>query len=106
VKDPLTGDEMEPDEKLMKSIEEQIGINESAKASEKKCLIRFLSMLAMVKSLKYTSHPRLKEAIEKKLFNDLKDVVKITTNTKTPDKEQLEKLNEVAKRSNGRTWLL
>lgn len=29
--DPLTGEEMNPDEKLMRSIEEQIGISENAK---------------------------------------------------------------------------
>ncbi len=31
--DPLTGEEMNPDEKLMRSIEEQIGISENAKKS-------------------------------------------------------------------------
>jgi len=40
----------------------------------------------------------LREAIEKKLFADLKDVVKITTSTKTPDENQLKKINEVTKR--------
>ena len=44
------------------------------------------------------SDERLKEAIEKKLFTDLKDVVKITTSTKTPDGEQLKKINEVVDR--------
>jgi serine protein kinase len=46
----------------------------------------------------YTSHERLREAIEKKLFADLKDVVKITTSTKTPDAEQLKRVNEVVER--------
>ncbi|MFZ0475344.1 MAG: protein prkA, partial [Halobacillus sp.] len=41
------------------------------------------------------SHERLREAIQKKLFADLKDVVKITTSTKTPDERQLKKINEV-----------
>jgi len=40
----------------------------------------------------------LKEAIEKKLFADLRDVVKITTSARTPDKEQLRKINEVIDR--------
>ena len=44
------------------------------------------------------SDERLKEAIEKKLFSDLKDVVKITTSTKTPDADQLKKINEVVDR--------
>ncbi len=46
----------------------------------------------------YTSHERVREAIEKKLFADLKDIVKITTSTKTPDSEQLKKMNEVVAR--------
>ena len=46
----------------------------------------------------YASYEPLKEAIEKKLFADLKDVVKITTSTKTPDAEQLRRINEVADR--------
>src|SRR5690606_9623522 len=33
LRDPLTGDEMNPNEKLMRSIEEQIGISENAKKS-------------------------------------------------------------------------
>jgi len=32
------------------------------------------------------------------LFTDLKDVVKITTSSKTPDENQLKKINEVTKR--------
>src|SRR5690606_17768640 len=31
VKDPVTGEELEPNEKLMRSIEEQIGVSENAK---------------------------------------------------------------------------
>jgi serine protein kinase len=34
--------------------------------------------------------------VEKKLFVDLKDVVKITTSTKTPDAEHLKRINEVS----------
>lgn len=41
LRDPLTGDEMSPDEKLMRSIEEQIGISENAKkAFREEILIR------------------------------------------------------------------
>ena len=40
----------------------------------------------------------IKEAIEKKLFTDLRDVVKITTSTKTPDAEQLKRINQVVDR--------
>lgn len=46
----------------------------------------------------YNSHERLREAIQKKLFADLKDIVKITTSVKTPDESQLKKMNDVIAR--------
>mgnify|MGYP001161906609 FL=1 len=99
LKDPLTGEEMEPNEKLMRSIEEQIGISENAKkAFREEILIRISVYARKGKKFDYNSHQRLKEAIQKKLFADLKDVVKITTTSKTPDESQLKKLNEVIAR--------
>ncbi|WDL98650.1 PrkA family serine protein kinase [Alicyclobacillus sp. ALC3] len=99
IKDPLTGEEMDPDEKLMRSIEEQIGISENAKrAFREEILIRISTYARRGKRFEYNSHERLREAIERKLFADLKDVVKITTSSKTPDEQQLKKLNEVVAR--------
>jgi serine protein kinase len=99
LRDPLTGDEMEPDEKLMRSIEEQIGISENAKkAFREEILIRISAYARKGKRFDYNSHERLREAIQRKLFADLKDVVKITTSTKTPDENQLKKMNEVIAR--------
>ncbi|WP_274363501.1 PrkA family serine protein kinase [Paenibacillus thermotolerans] len=99
IKDPLTGEEMDPDERLMRSIEEQIGISDNAKkAFREEILIRMSSYARKGKTFEYATHDRLREAIEKKLFADLKDVVKITTSTKTPDEAQLKKINEVSRR--------
>lgn len=99
LKDPLTGEEMNPDEKLMRSIEEQIGISENAKkAFREEVLIRISAYARKGKRFDYRSHERLREAIQKKLFADLKDVVKITTSSKTPDESQLKKVNEVIAR--------
>ncbi|MEK8126913.1 PrkA family serine protein kinase [Paenibacillus filicis] len=99
IKDPLTGEEMDPDERLMRSIEEQIGISENAKkAFREEILIRMSSYSRKGRRFDYSSHERLREAIEKKLFADLKDIVKITTSTKTPDENQLKRINEVIKR--------
>jgi serine protein kinase len=90
---------MDPDEKLMRSIEEQIGITENAKKTfREEILIRISTYARRGKSFDYTSHERLKEGIEKKLFADLKDIVKITTSAKTPDGEQLKRINEVTAR--------
>ena len=99
IKDPITEEEMDPDEQLMRSIEEQIGITENAKNTfRQEILIRISSYARKGKAFEYSSHERLKEAIEKKIFADLKDVVKITTSAKTPDPDQLRKINEVVDR--------
>ncbi|WP_163101987.1 PrkA family serine protein kinase [Peribacillus alkalitolerans] len=99
LRDPLTGEEITSDEKLMRSIEEQIGISENAKkAFREEILIRISAYARKGKRFDYNSHDRLREAIQKKLFADLKDVVKITTSSKTPDEQQLKKINEVVKR--------
>ena len=99
VRDPITGEELEPDEKLMRSIEEQIGVTDNAKkAFREEILIRLSSYARKGKIFDYNSHERLREAIEKKLFADLKDVVKITTSTRTPDPEQLKRINAVIER--------
>lgn len=99
IKDPLTDEEMDPDEKLMRSIEEQIGISENAKKTFREEILIRLSIYARKnRRFNYNSHERLREAIEKKLFADLKDVVKITTSSKTPDGEQLKRINEVSAR--------
>ncbi|HET6978193.1 MAG TPA: PrkA family serine protein kinase, partial [Pyrinomonadaceae bacterium] len=99
IKDPITEEEMEPDEQLMRSIEEQIGISENAKNTfRQEILIRISSYARKGKAFEYNSHERLKEAIEKKIFADLKDVVKITTSAKTPDPDQLRRINEVVDR--------
>ncbi|MCA1615308.1 MAG: protein prkA [Acidobacteria bacterium] len=99
LKDPITEEELEADEKLMRSIEEQIGISENAKNTfRQEILIRISSYARKGRQFEYNSHERLKEAIEKKIFADLKDVVKITTSAKTPDPDQLRRINEVVDR--------
>jgi serine protein kinase len=99
LRDPLTGEELDPDEKLMRSIEEQIGVSENAKkAFREEILIRISAYARKGKKFDYNTHERLREAIQKKLFADLKDVVKITTSAKTPDESQLKKINEVINR--------
>ncbi len=99
LRDPLTDEEMEPDERLMRSIEEQIGVTENGKGSFRESILMSMASLARRgKNFEYTSDERLREAIEKKLFADLKDVIKITTSTKTPDGEQLRRINDVVDR--------
>lgn len=99
VRDPITDEELDPDEKLMRSIEEQIGVTENAKrAFREEILIRLSSYARKGKQFDYNSHERLREAIEKKLFADMRDIVKITTSTRNPDPEQLKRINAVIDR--------
>src|SRR5699024_5567889 len=99
IRDPITDEELNPDEKLMRAIEEQIGITENAKKTfREEILIRISSLARKGERFDYRSHDRLREAIQKKLFADLKDVVKITTSAHTPDEQQLKKINEVVAR--------
>ncbi len=99
VRDPITGEEVDPDEKLMRSIEEQIGVSENAKREFREGIMRSVASLAR-RGVRFEigSDERLREAIERKLFADLKDVVKITTSARTPDPEQLRKINDVVDR--------
>ncbi|MFD1773852.1 PrkA family serine protein kinase [Paenibacillus rhizophilus] len=99
MKDPITSEEHDPDEKLMRSIEEQIGVTENQKrAFREEILIKISSFARRGRQFEYTSHEPLKDAIEKKLFADLKDVIKITTSTINPDEGQLKRMNEVSRR--------
>ena len=99
VKDPITSDDVDPDERLMRSIEEQIGVSENAKREFREGIMRSVASVSRRGgSFGVGSDERLKEALEKKLFSDLKDIVKITTSTKTPDQDQLKRINEVVER--------
>ena len=80
----------------MRSIEEQIGVSENAKSAfREEILIRISAYARKGNRFDYKSHARLREAVEKKLFADLKDIVKFTTSSQTPDESQLKKINEV-----------
>lgn len=100
VKDPITGEDVEADEALMASIEQQIGIvGDSRKKEFREGVMRSVASCALRKQpFTLTSNSVVQEAIEKKLFADLKDVVKVTTSVRTPDEEQLKKVNMVVDR--------
>ena len=61
VRDPITDEDMEPDEQLMRSIEEQIGITENAKKTfREEILIRISSLARRGQTFEYTQ-PRAAE---------------------------------------------
>jgi serine protein kinase len=77
--DPVTQEEQEPDEKLMRSIEEMIGISEIAKREFRQGLFVFKSdAIDRGEQFSFTTYLPLQEAIEKKLMADLKNIVSLT----------------------------
>jgi serine protein kinase len=98
LKDPLTGDEIEPDEKLMRAIEGKIGIQDNAKESFRNEVMRKVAAaLRRGEKFKYENHTRLREAIEKQMFEERRDTIKMTITSRTKEPEELKRINQVVK---------
>jgi serine protein kinase len=99
VRDPVTGEDLAPDERLMRQIEEAIAVAEPAKKEFRREILMRVGVLARKgETFRWDSHPRLKEAIEKKLFGDLSGTMKVTITTRTPDREQQERIDGVKRK--------
>jgi serine protein kinase len=99
VRDPVTGEDLPPDERLMRQIEEAIAVAEPAKKEFRREILMRVGVLARKgETFRWDSHPRLKEAIEKKLFGDLSGTMKVTITTRTPDREQQERIAGVKRK--------
>lgn len=96
LKDRNTGEELEPDEAFMKSIEEQIAIIGTASDGFRQEVIAYLwSMSRKGDGITYESYEPLKEAIEKKLMASVRDVSRIITKARTRDDEQSRKYDRM-----------
>ncbi|MHC1747771.1 MAG: serine protein kinase [Cellulosilyticaceae bacterium] len=89
LKDPSTGEELNPDEVFMRSIEEQLGITQSgAKGFRQDVTAYMFSVVRNGGKVEYTCYEPLKEAIEKKLTSSVRELSRIITQNKVRDKEQ------------------
>ena len=80
VKNKFTGDYEEPDERLMRSIEEKIEIPDSRKDDFRREIMNYIGALSIDgKKFDYRSNERLHKALELKLFEDQKDSIKLTS---------------------------
>lgn len=94
IKDKSTGEELEPDEEFLKSIEEQIKITGSAAKGFRQDVTSYMFYVMRNGSkIDYTCYQPLKEAIEKKLTTSVKELSRVITRTKVRDKEQNKKYN-------------
>lgn len=94
LKDKNTGEELDPDEKFLESIESQLGIiGTAAKGFRHDVTAYMFSLLRNDAKIDYTSYEPLKEAIEKKLIYSVKELSRVITQSRVRDQEQTQKYN-------------
>jgi serine protein kinase len=100
VRNKYTGKDEEPDERMMRSIEEKIEIPEGRKDDFRREIMNYIGALAVDgKTFDYKTNARLQKALELKLFEDQKDSIKLTTLiSSVVDKDTQEKIDIVKSR--------
>lgn len=100
VRNKYTGQYEEPDERLMRSIEEKIDIPESRKDDFRREIMNYIGALAIDgKQFTYQTNERLRKALELKLFEDQKDSIKLASVvSNVVDRETQEKIDIVKQR--------
>jgi serine protein kinase len=98
VRDPNTREELQPDEAFLKSIEEQIAIIGSAADGFRQEVIAYLwAATRRGERISYIAYEPLKEAIERKLMNSVRELSRIITKARTRDEEQQQKYDAMVK---------
>ena len=100
VRNKYTGNLDDPDERLMRSIEDKIDIPDSRKDDFRREIMNYIGALSLEgKSFNYRTNERLSKALELKLFEDQKDSIKLTTLVSSVvDKDTQEKIDIVKRR--------
>ncbi len=100
VKNKFTGQYEEPDERLMRSIEEKIDIQEARKDDFRRTVMNSIGALAIDgEQFTYKTNERLLKAFELKLFEDQKDSINLSSVvSNVVDRETQEKIDIVKQR--------
>jgi serine protein kinase len=100
IRNPYTNAEEEPDERLMRSIEEKIDIPDSRKEDFRREIMNYIGAMALEgKEFDFRANERLHKALELKLFEDQKDTIKLTSLvSKVVDREAQAKIDVVKNR--------
>lgn len=100
VRNKYTAQYEEPDERLMRSIEEKIDIPESRKDDFRREIMNYIGALAIEgKQFDYRTNERLHKALELKLFEDQKDSIKLKNLVSSVvDRDTQEKIDVVKQR--------
>lgn len=90
------GDHHEPNKNLMRSIEEKVGISDAIKDSFRQEVYRkVMRAKSHDEDFDYRKHAKLREALEKQLFDERSDLIRLTVSSRNPDPDGLQKLNQV-----------
>ena len=97
VRNKFTGQLEEPDERLMRSIEQRIDIPETRKDDFRREIMNYIGALSLDgKTFNYKTNERLQKALEMKLFEDQKDTIKLSSLVSNViDKDTQEKIDIV-----------
>lgn len=103
IKDPITGQDRKPDERLMRSVESKIDIPEPGADDFRRQIAAFIGDLAVKqKQFRWDSNPKLRNALEAKLFEDVKDTIKLSalnvSGATVVDKDIQEKIDAIKTR--------
>lgn len=99
VKDPITDEWKDADTKFLQELEQAIRVTDSEAKTFREEICRKAGNLARKgETFRWDSHPRLKEAIEKRLFGDLQGTIRTTLSGQVPDEEQRKRLEGVKAR--------
>jgi serine protein kinase len=102
VRDPITGEYVESNERLMRDIEEKVEplVQESQKDDFRNEIIRHIATLERRgKKFTWDASEKLRQALEKKLFEERKDTYKITSVVSTAlSEEDKKRIDEVKAR--------
>ncbi|TMH36207.1 MAG: serine protein kinase [Betaproteobacteria bacterium] len=99
IRDPITSEERDPDERRLRAVEEKVHISESGKHSFRQEVVR-KAMGAYRRGEKFTlaGHAPLRDAIEQYLFEQRRDVLRLVSSPTRPEEETQRKISVVAKR--------
>ncbi|MSP24819.1 MAG: serine protein kinase [Myxococcales bacterium] len=100
VKDRFTGQDVEPDERLMRAVEEKIDIPDNRKEDFRREIMNYIGALAVEgRRFDWHTNDRLRRALELKLFEDQKDSIKLQTLVSNViDRETQEKIDIIKTR--------
>jgi serine protein kinase len=103
IRNKITGQDQLADEKLMRSIEEKIGVSEGQTTEFRRSIAAFIGDLAVKEEkFNWASNPLLRKALEAKLFEDTRDHIKLSAlnmkGSSVVDKDIQDKIDSIKKR--------